>query len=163
MPTRREPRDRPLRGPPAEELAERRLRALEEPLTVRARPGFSFPALEVRNPIHRTSYLALFPRAPSDDGALCTCTDFARRGLGSCKHLAAAYAWLRQHPEAPPAPADPTGELWAEIDLRLRLGRTADVDDPREMARPGGVLFEQSPGGAEPAPPRGPERRNPPP
>jgi hypothetical protein len=144
----------PPRAPPAQELAERRLRALEEPLTVRPRPGYSFPVLEVRNPIHRTRYLTLFPRAPSEDGALCTCTDFARRGLGSCKHLAAALAWLQRHAEevaAQPPVEGREAELWAEVDRRNAQLRQGPVDDPRELSRPGAVLYERRPKGRPPA------------
>jgi hypothetical protein len=114
---------------PAEELrAERRTRALETPLDLRLRADPRFVHLEVRNPIRRTHYDVLFPAYPARDGGFCTCTDYARRGVGTCKHLEAAWLWLAEHPPAPTPPAEP-GEpvpgLWDEVDRRLRgLGRS---------------------------------------
>src|SRR5271170_920842 len=84
-------------------VAERRSRAVEEPLDVRLLAQEPFPLLEVRNPLHRTDYRVMLPTFPDRTVALCTCSDFARRGLGTCKHIEAAGRWLERHPNAPPA------------------------------------------------------------
>lgn len=103
--------------------------------------------LEVRNPVHRTSYRVLFPEYPGRDAAFCSCTDFARRGLGTCKHVEAAWSWLQSAaklPEAPlPLPERRAAlELWREVDRRLgELGR-APIPTIREVERPGELLFE---------------------
>ena len=115
-------RERPAaRRAPAGGIETRRARALEEPLDFRRLPG-PYPRLEVRNPIHGTHYLVLLPVYPDRGVALCTCTDFARAGLGTCKHVEAAVRWLDLHPEAvrDPGPAtDVAGEaLWEEVDRR---------------------------------------------
>jgi hypothetical protein len=129
-------------------VATRRRRAAEEPLDVRLRSREPVVDLEVRNPIHRTSYRVLFPEFPLRDSALCTCTDFARRGLGTCKHLEAGWSWLQELPELPEAPVAaptdrPPGELWKEIDRRLdRLGRSAPARI-REVEKAGAPLYEQ--------------------
>lgn len=137
-------------GPPAPEaLAARRRRAVEELLDVRLRAREPYVVLEVRNPVHRTSYRVLFPEYPHRDSALCTCTDFARRGLGTCKHLEAGWSWLASLPElpepalprAPPAASD---ELWGEIDRRLeRWGRSVP-SRIQEVEAAGAPLFEES-------------------
>lgn len=104
--------------------------------------------LDVRNPLHGTEYRVLLPEFPRPDSALCTCTDFARRGLGTCKHIEAAFAWLSSHPEAsalgrPEAPGPSARGLWKEIDRRL--GARADARVPLSLAlrRPGAALFER--------------------
>jgi hypothetical protein len=150
------PRPAPRRETPRpsrEAIAERRLRSLEESLDVRWAAAAPYPRLEVRNPAHRTHYLVLVPLYPAEEPAFCTCTDFARRGLGTCKHIEAALRWLRM-PERPDPPVVPTGpaqprrDLWAEIDQRSReLGR-GPRDDVRALARPGALLFEPPPEGA---------------
>lgn len=105
-----------------EEIADRRARALEEPLDVRRLPGW-FVRLEVRNPIHGTHYTVILPTFPSRDAAICTCTDFSRSGLGTCKHVEAAVRWMGAHPDQA---ADPDPQLqepapsWTEIDERIR-------------------------------------------
>jgi hypothetical protein len=134
-------------GSESAELTDRRSRALEEPLEARLLSRRAYPLLEVRNPVHRTSYLVMFPEFPSEASAMCTCTDFARRGLGTCKHIVAANRWLRANPDAEPAGHDPAPEprpvdVWKEIDRKLAElgpGRDADV---RKLARPGTSLFE---------------------
>lgn len=105
-----------------------------------------YALLEVRNPIHRTAYLVMLPEFPSPGPALCTCTDFARRDLGTCKHIEAASRWLPAHPEAePPARRGSLTRLstaWAEIDRREKeLGSLARLTG-RELSRPGAALFE---------------------
>ncbi len=100
-----------------------------------------YPLLEVRNPVHKTAYLVMLPEFPSVGSALCTCTDFARRGLGTCKHIAAAERWLRANPDAPsrgrdePARGDPAA-VWREVDRRLGESDPAR-DDRRAEDRPG--------------------------
>jgi hypothetical protein len=151
----RSPRYRPTpEGPERSRAVEqRRSRAAEEPLDVRLRRADVYPVLEVRNPIHGTAYTVLLPEFPSLSSALCSCTDFARRGLGTCKHIEAAHRWRSQHPDAIPdrPPADPArrgGPVWREIDRRLR----ELSGDPRPPSlryrRPGDVLFEK---GLEPS------------
>jgi hypothetical protein len=137
------------RSPPGPEaLADRRRRAREEAFDVSLVRGEPFVELEVRNPRHRTRYRVLFPEPPGREGALCTCTDFARRGLGTCKHVEAAWDWLdgRSGLPNPPGrgPETPAAPIWAEVDERLRrLGR--EVEDIRELERVGSALFEDRP------------------
>jgi hypothetical protein len=142
---------RPLRPPgtlrvPAEAREERRARALEEPLDVRVKTRDPYALLEVRNPIHRTAYLVMFPEFPSATPALCTCTDFARRGLGTCKHIEAGIRWLAAHADAGPPtstralPRPPS--VWPEIDRRAKELPAAARVTGRELSRPGAVLFE---------------------
>jgi hypothetical protein len=146
---RREPR-RPHAGPEDDPwaVAERRSRALEEPLDVRLERRDPFPLLEVRNPLHRTSYRVMLPTFPDRSVALCTCTDFARRGLGTCKHIEAAGRWLERHREAPPQRASPPfdGEgVWQELDRRLDDLPGASGPVSRTWRRPGAVLVERAP------------------
>lgn len=89
---------------------------------MRARADARFLHLEVSNPVRKTRYDVVFPEFPSRDSPFCTCTDFARRGIGTCKHIEAARIWLaepgRELPPSPdPAPGAP---LWEEIDRRER-------------------------------------------
>ncbi len=115
---------------------------------MRLRGTEPFVRLEVLNPIHRTSYRVFLPLFPQRDAALCTCPDFARRGLGTCKHLEAVWSWLGAPPRLPgealSAPAGPAVErLWKEIDRRLaELARTPP-HEIREVDRPGNVLWEE--------------------
>ncbi len=128
---------------------ERRTRSIEEPLDVRLRTEDPYPTLEVRNPLHGTAYRVLLPEYPSAGSAMCTCTDFARRDLGTCKHIEAGVRWLSTHPDAPPLlprrrASPPLAGLWREVDRRLaRRGGTAE---PESLAwrRPGDLLFERT-------------------
>lgn len=125
---------------------ERRARALEEPLDVRVKSRELYPLLEVRNPIHRTAYLVMFPEFPSRAPALCTCTDFARRGLGTCKHIEAGFRWLDAHPDARPptttrAVARPPNP-WPEIERRAKELPAPGRLTGRELSRPGAALYE---------------------
>lgn len=138
------PRDR-RRGSEAEERADRRSRALEDPLDIRQVPDPRFLRLEVRNPVHQTRYDVLFPAFPSRDGEFCTCADFARRSLGTCKHLEAAWIWLPDHP-APEAPVTaPTETLpeWDEVDRRLAVGSPHRLPPSLRIRYPGGALLTE--------------------
>lgn len=113
---------------------------------MRLRARATYPILEVRNPLHKTRYLVLLPMFPGEEAALCTCTDFARRGLGSCKHISAGHRWLLAHPDAlpdggPPLPPRDVGEAWDEIDRRLRDRSRGDRLDIRGVEAPGLALF----------------------
>lgn len=142
----------PLAGPARDDradLAERRARAFEEPFELRPVEGSPYPILEVRNPIHGTHYRVWLPEYPARASALCSCADFARRGLGSCKHVEAALRWLGFRPErARPSglgPPIPTG-LWEEIDRRLAELPSAAGPRARAWRVPGEALI----GPAEP-------------
>ena len=134
----------------AEELSERRSRALEEPLDVRLRQREPFPIVEVRNPLHRTTYLVLRPTFPDREPALCTCPDFARRGLGTCKHIEAADRWLLNHPTATPSSPAKSGlsaaTVWREIDHRLAEEPPIGVPFSRRLRAPGAALIGVAPG-----------------
>ncbi|MCI4365218.1 MAG: hypothetical protein L3K10_04050 [Thermoplasmata archaeon] len=128
-------------------VAERRSRAIEEPLDVRCLRNEPFPLLEVRNPLHRTSYRVMLPTFPDRSVALCTCTDFARRGLGTCKHIEAGGRWLERHPQVPPsAPAPPfdPAPVWEEIDQRLERPVPPGVPDSLRWREAGAVLYERA-------------------
>jgi hypothetical protein len=142
---RRRPRRASVSDPSA--IADRRARAIEEALDVRLQSRDPYPRLEVRNPLHGTGYLVMLPEFPDRNAALCTCTDFARRGLGTCKHIEAGVRWLAEHPDASPLrgaewPATRTSRVWRKIDQR----EGAALRDPAPPAvrwrRPGAVLFE---------------------
>lgn len=148
----------PPARPPAprderEEKAERRARAFEEPLDLRRHPGSYYPMLDVRNPMHDTHYTVMLPEYPDRSSALCTCADFARRGLGTCKHVEAALRWLHFHPqEAARASGGPerSDALWPEIDRRLRVEATDPAPIALRLRAPGALLFEQRPTRAGP-------------
>jgi len=127
-------------------VSERRSRALEEPLDLRLRQREPFPIVEVRNPLHRTAYLVLRPAFPDRVPALCTCTDFARRGLGTCKHIEAAEPWLKNHPDVKPTltptPGPSPASLWREIDRRLERASTSNRPASLRFREAGDVLFE---------------------
>jgi hypothetical protein len=130
----------------AEELSERRSRALEEPLDLRLLQREPYPLVEVRNPLHRTAYLVMRPSFPEHVPALCTCADFARRGLGTCKHIEAADRWLTNHPDATPPPTVNVPVLpcavWKEIDRRLERVARGDRPESLRWRDAGAALFE---------------------
>ncbi len=139
-------RDRSPRESAARAVLERRIRALEEPLDVSVRRRAPFLLLQVRNPVRGTAYRVAFPAYPSRDAALCTCVDFARRGLGTCKHLAAAERWLAEHPDPRPeasesrlAGPDPA-RVWAEVDRRSAVPPPSARAAVR-LRWPGGALL----------------------
>jgi hypothetical protein len=124
-------------------VAERRSRAVEEPLDVALLSREPFPILEVRNPLHRTVYRVMLPAFPDRTIALCTCTDFARRGLGTCKHIEAGGRWLERHPSAPaasPIAALDPALVWAEIDRRLGLREEGKRPESLRLRLPGDAL-----------------------
>jgi hypothetical protein len=119
---------------------------------VRERPGAPYPQFEVRNPLHGTVYLVMLPEYPERSAELCTCTDFARRGLGTCKHIEAAYRWRGDHPPSEPTATGPRsgssgpGPLWKEIDRRMASPGTGPAS--LRLRRPGAVLYERTAGRA---------------
>jgi hypothetical protein len=142
----RPPRRSATAGERRAAVEERRARAIEEPLDVRLRTAAVYPILEVRNPLHGTVYLVLLPEFPSIESAFCTCTDFARRGLGTCKHIEAGHRWLMDHPDA--TPLLPPGRVlrqrpgvWKEIDRRLAALPNDTGPESRRYRRPGQALF----------------------
>ena len=96
--------------------------------------------------MHGTQYLLFLPAYPSVEWGLCTCPDFARRGLGTCKHLEGATRWIPAHPREgfPPARAVPAPDLWSVIDRRQELARSGAIDGSTLRAI-GAVLVEASP------------------
>ncbi len=105
----------------ADAAAERRRRALEEPLDFTVRETSPLFTVRVRNPLHGTQYDAYVPEYPTASSAMCTCPDFARRAMGTCKHLEGLFRWLASHPAPEPKPRaqEPsTAALWEEIDRR---------------------------------------------
>lgn len=141
--------DRALRSarppPEAEEQArtERRVRALENPLDVRIRADPRFVRLEVRNPVHDTRYDVLLPAYPEREGGFCTCTDFARRGVGTCKHLESAWLWVSEHfEEVPKLLPEPTHDPeWAVIDRALKTQAKSREPDPLRFRIGGAALL----------------------
>lgn len=127
-------------------MSERRSRALEEPLDLRLRQREPYPLVEVRNPLHGTRYLVLRPAHPDRSADLCTCADFARRGLGTCKHIEAADRWLASHPDASPSspPESPIrpGAVWKEIDHRLAAEPKKAMPASVRLREAGAALFD---------------------
>ena len=128
-------------------VAERRQRAIDEPLDVRVRSTEPFLEVEVRNPIHRTGYLVLLPTYPALDVRLCTCTDFARRGLGTCKHVEAVLRWIADHPvDRRVGPkARPRSGLWKSIDRSVSAVPTDPAPSSLAWRTPGSWLFGNGP------------------
>jgi len=128
-------------------VAERRSRAVEEPLDVALLSRDPFPLLEVRNPLHRTSYRVMLPIFPDRTIALCTCADFGRRGLGTCKHIEAGGRWLERHPSVgatllrSPFEAAP---IWEEIDRRLSAPLRSTVPESLRWREAGATLYERA-------------------
>ena len=130
---------------PSEELsAERRSRALEEPLDVRPRPGSPYAGFEVRNPRRKTRYQVLMPEFPGRGAEFCSCSDFGRRGIGTCKHLEAVQLWIHEHPgEGGPTPEPFSGaSTWASIDRGVRVAEGDRSPDPIRYRKAGRALIE---------------------
>jgi hypothetical protein len=132
-------------------VAERRSRAVEEPLDLKLTARRPFVRVEVANPLHHSVYEVLLPTWPDPAVALCTCTDFARRGLGTCKHVEAARRFLERHPtapiEGPVPPASDGTAAWAEIDRRLADPVRPGTPESLAWRRAGAVLYERPGGG----------------
>ena len=105
--------------------------------------------VEVRNPLHQTMYLVMRPTYPDREPALCTCTDFARRGLGTCKHIEAANRWLVRHADAPAVPLTKSAvrpaAVWREIDQRLERSRKEERPASLRIREAGAALFDYAP------------------
>ena len=147
MPTSRGRAAPPPRPDPEVARADRRARAIEEPLDLRLREDPRFVRLEVRNPLHGTRYEVVFPAYPARDWGFCTCTDFARRGIGTCKHLEASSIWLSEHSAEVPTgrPAPPHDPGWEEVDRRTRsLGRLR-LPSSLRIRYPGAALLTAAP------------------
>ncbi|MCI4373788.1 MAG: hypothetical protein L3K02_09150 [Thermoplasmata archaeon] len=128
-------------------VAERRSRAVEEPLDVVLLAREPFPLLEVRNPLHRTLYRVMIPAFPDRTVALCTCSDFARRGLGTCKHIEAGGRWMERHPSAPPTfpgPAFDPAPVWAEIDRKIDAPSRPATPESLRWRAAGATLYERA-------------------
>lgn len=123
-------------------VRERRRRALEEPMDVRPRVEADCPEFEVANPRHGTRYFVFLPEFPAREGALCNCTDFGRRGIGTCKHIEAVLLWLSEHPEETGSrrPGFDGRDLWDRIDRALARQRSAPKLSPSGLRAPGEEL-----------------------
>jgi hypothetical protein len=151
MPEPREPskRRRTVVREPPERLPwlryDRMARAVTERLRVRPVPGQPFWVLAVHNPVHHTRYQVCLPEFPSGEAQFCSCEDFARRGIGTCKHVEAATAWLESHPEVTRPPASRLGvsNLWRDIDAARKDSESPDRPVPVRIRLPGRVLFER--------------------
>jgi hypothetical protein len=130
-------------------IAERRTRSIEEPLDIRVRTPEPYPLLEVRNPLHGTGYLVMLPEYPARSSALCTCTDFARRGLGTCKHIEAGVRWLSDHAdESTLRPREGSAlrssSTWKRIDQRLVATSKDPAPPSSRWRRAGAALYEET-------------------
>jgi hypothetical protein len=126
-------------------------RAVTERLRVRPVSGQPFWVFAVRNPVHHTQYQVSLPDLPGGEAQFCSCVDFSRRGIGTCKHIEAASAWLDAHPEAPRPllrRSDAT-RLWSAIDAARKEADAADRPASLRLRAPGRRLFE--PGGTAPS------------
>jgi hypothetical protein len=105
-----------------EPAPDRRHRGREDLVEVRRRPELPLVAFEAVNRARGSRYPVYLPAAPSLEGGMCTCEDFARRGRGTCKHLEAVATFLSEHPdEGLAVPLDESAEIrrrWQAIDAR---------------------------------------------
>ena len=122
---------------------DRMARAVTERLRVRPVPGQPFWVLAVRNPVHHTHYQVLLPEYPTGEAQFCSCPDFARRGIGTCKHVEAAAAWLESHPEAVRPPFVPRGAagIWRAVDAAGTEAKSSPRPLSIRLREPGQVLF----------------------
>ena len=99
--------------------------------------------LEVRNLRRQSRYPVFVPAFPDRTGVFCGCVDFAKRDLGTCKHVEAAWLWLAdQGPEGRnAAPTAPSAALWAAVDRRLRQLPTAKVPPSARLRLVGSALL----------------------
>ncbi len=117
-------------------------RSVTEHLRVRPVPGYPFWVLAVRNPVHHTRYQVALAEYPREESQFCSCVDFARKAIGTCKHIEAARAWLGGQPDLrlAPVPGRGASALWKAID---RAGRASTaVPDALRLRRAGRRLFE---------------------
>jgi hypothetical protein len=146
--TTRKPRRASKREPP-ERLPwlryDRMARAVTERLRVRAMPGQPFWLLSVRNPVHHTRYQVALPEYPGGEAQFCSCVDFARKGIGTCKHIEAARAWLEAQPDVHrlAAPVRGASAIWRAMDAARREGDRVRTPDAVHLREPGRVLFER--------------------
>ncbi len=119
-------------------------RAVTERLRVRPVPGQPFWVLAVRNTVHHTHYQVFLPEYPSGEARFCSCVDFSRKGIGTCKHVEAATAWLESHPDVtrPAASRQGVASVWRAIDTGPE-GAGAAHRRNRFAYAPGRVLFEK--------------------
>ncbi len=127
---------------------DRMARAVTQRLRVRPVPGQPFWVLAVRNPVHHTHYLVFLPDPPSGEAQFCSCEDFARRGMGTCKHVEAATAWIESHPDVsrPALRHRGVASIWRAIDAARIESKSSVVPDAVRLRKPGQVLFENRPG-----------------
>ncbi len=123
-------------------------RAVTERLRVRPVPGQPFWVLAVRNPVHHTHYQVVLPEYPAGEAQFCSCVDFARKGIGTCKHVEAAHAWLEAHPDLARPNSLPRGVagVWRAVDAALKESRSAGRPAPIRLRDAGRVLFEKPSG-----------------
>lgn len=148
MPARRSAR-RPARPASAEERVrlteERRHRAQEELFDIAVRRDRPPSVVEVRNPLRETRYRVYLPAGSGDGPIACECTDFAQRGLGTCKHVEAVRLWLSDHPGAlaeRPEAGSRLAPLWKEIDRRITQAARDRGPEALRMRRAGALLYE---------------------
>lgn len=125
--------------------------------------GTPFPVVEVRNPAHGTRYRVVLPEFPGGGSAMCSCDDFVRRAVGTCKHVEAArLALAAQRSSA--GPSIPFDVEWARAiweDVRARLERAGPPNawGPRRLRAAGGALLEAADPWGAPAARSRPSRR----
>lgn len=124
---------------------DRMARAVTERLRVRPVPGQPFWVLAVRNPVHHTHYQVVLPEYPSGEAQFCSCVDFSRKGIGTCKHVEAATAWLESHPEVsrPPPSRQGVSSIWRAIDAARKASKLSHGPEAVRLREPGRVLFEK--------------------
>lgn len=117
-------------------------RSVTEHLRVRPVPGYPFWVLTVRNPVHHTQYQVTLAEYPQEESQFCSCVDFARKAIGTCKHIEAARAWLGGQPELRLAAVPPRGApaLWKAIDRSVRT--SGPGPDAVRLRTAGRLLFE---------------------
>lgn len=128
-------------------------RAVTERLQVRPVSGEPFWVLAVRNPVHHTHYQVCLPELPDQGEAqFCSCADFARRGIGTCKHVEAALAWLETHPERerPTATARGSEAVWRAVDAAGLAAEGSSRPLAIRWRLPGAVLLERGSGKSRP-------------
>ncbi|MCI4356885.1 MAG: hypothetical protein L3K18_07070 [Thermoplasmata archaeon] len=142
---RKPTRTPPVLRPAPAARAERRSRALAELLDVRPLRGGppGVVTLEVRNLRRQSRYTVFVPAFPDRTGVFCGCVDFAKRDLGTCKHVEAAWLWLAdQGPEGRTVtPAPPSVALWAAVDRRLRQLSAAKTPPSARLRFVGSALL----------------------